>query len=61
MKIVLKGTNFVKMYTGEITYENLVNFIKEESPKMGNFTFSFQDEDGDAVMLSGQSDVDVMK
>lgn len=41
MKIVFKGTNFVKMYTGEITYENLVNFIKEESPKMGNFTFSF--------------------
>lgn len=60
MRIVFKGENFVKMYTGEITYDNLMNFIKSEFPQMGNFTLSFQDDDGDAVMVSSQSDVEVM-
>jgi hypothetical protein len=29
MKIVFKGDNFVKLYTGDITYDALVNFIKK--------------------------------
>jgi hypothetical protein len=57
MKIVLKGNNFVKMYTGEVTYNNLANFIKENYPTIGSFTLSFQDEDGDYVMIASETDV----
>ena len=61
MKIVFKGNNFVKMYGGEITYENLVTFIKTNYPEIGAFTLSFQDEDGDSVTVASQTDVDTMK
>lgn len=48
------------MFTGEITYDNLINFIKSQFPTIGEFTLSFHDEDGDAVMVSSQSDINVM-
>lgn len=61
MKIVFKGNNFVKMYGGEITYDNLVSFIKSNYPEIESFTLSFQDEDGDSVTVASQTDVDTMK
>lgn len=61
MKIVFKGNNFVKMYGGDITYEKLVEFVKTNWPGVESFSMSFEDEDGDSVMVAGQTDVDTMK
>lgn len=43
MKIVFKGNNFVKMYGGDITFENLVSFVKANWPGLNTFNMSFQD------------------
>lgn len=61
MKIVFKGNDFVKMYGGDITFESLVNFVKTNWPALSTFQMSFQDEDGDSVMVANQMDVDTMK
>jgi hypothetical protein len=47
MKIVFKGEKFVKLYVGEVTYDNLLNFLNEELPDHGAFALSFKDDDGD--------------
>ena len=57
MKIVFKANNCVKMYSGEINYKNLKEFVEKEFPSLKNFNLSFEDEEGDSIMIS--SDVDV--
>lgn len=61
MKIVFKSIELVKMYGEEITYDKMVAFVKNNFPLIEDFNLTFQDDDGDAVTLANQMDVDVMK
>lgn len=60
MKIVIKGCDNVKLYSGKIDYESILVFVREQFPSISNFHLTFTDEDGEAVMLASQSDVDAM-
>ena len=39
----------------------MVSFVKSNFPSTENFALTFQDEDGDAVTIANQMDVDAMK
>lgn len=43
MKIVFKGIDLVKMYGEEMSYQKMIDFVKNNFPNTGNFTLTFQD------------------
>lgn len=61
MKIVFKGENFVKMYEGQLTYEEMVNFAKTNFNMTDNFNLCFVNDGGESIMITSQADVESMK
>lgn len=49
------------MYSGEITFENIKAFINEKFPAMKDWTISFEDEEGDSIMITSDIDLEVMR
>ena len=58
MKIAIKSSSAIKIYNGELNYNNLCEFIKKEftlSPS--KYTLSYVDEDGDNITLASNEDI----
>ena len=60
MKIVFKGNESVKMYSGTVNYEEIQKFIAKEFPNLKDYNLSFEDEEGDAIMITSDFDLTVM-
>ena len=61
MKIVFKTKEAVKMYNGAITYADICVFIQKEFPSFKQWSMSFEDEEGDAIMITADVDLEVMR
>ena len=48
------------MYSGTVTFEEISNFVNKEFPTIQNWTLSFEDEEGDAIMITSDFDLSVM-
>lgn len=58
MKIAIKSNSAIKIYNGDINYNNLCKFIKKEfqlSPS--KYTLTYVDEDGDQITLASNEDM----
>lgn len=58
MRIAIKSNNTIKIYNGDINYNNLCDFIKKEfqlSPS--KYTLTYIDEDGDNITLASNDDM----
>ena len=60
MKIVFKANSNVKMYSGEVKYRQLKEFVEREFPGIKNWDMSLEDEEGDSIMINSDIDIEVM-
>lgn len=60
MKIVFKANSNVKMYSGEVKYHHLKAFVEKEFPTLKSWNMSFEDEEGDSIMINSDIDIEVM-
>ena len=60
MKLVIKSTSSVKLYSGELSYESIALFLKEN---FGSeiISLSYVDKDSDKISITTQDDVEVLK
>jgi hypothetical protein len=61
MKLVLKFKDEVKLFTGDLAYEKIVDFVsKEFNVSLSSLQLSFTDEENDDISILSDDDIEVM-
>ena len=62
MKLVLKYSNNVKLYTQDLSYCALIDFIEREfSLKKETINLSYIDDDNDQIGVSNEEDLNILE
>ena len=62
MKLVLKYNTTIKLYTEEIEYQMLLNFVQKElNLEKDTIALTFTDDEGDEIVIASNDDLSVME
>ena len=62
MKLVLKYNSTIKLYTEEIEYQMLLNFVQKElNLEKDTIALTFTDDEGDEIVIASNDDLSVME
>lgn len=62
MKLVLKHNEDIKLYTEEMTYEPLIDFVETElALERPTINLCYTDDEGDQIVIASDEDLHVME